>query len=441
MKSIIEISGLGKRYRINVREKPPESLSETLRSLANMSFGYLQQMLRPASEDEILWALKDISFDVQQGEVLGIVGRNGAGKSTLLKILSRITDPTEGQAVLRGRVGSLLEVGTGFHPDLTGRENVYLNGAILGMRRQEIERKFDEIVAFAEVDKFIDTPVKRYSSGMGVRLAFAVAAHLEPEILIVDEVLAVGDAAFQRKCLGKMQDVSKVGRTVIFVSHNMVAIQNLCNRVLWFDSGRLIADGKTSDIVSEYLNASFSKLTEQVWDQPEQAPGNDKIRLHRVSIHPQNGKATDVVTMRTPIEVEVEFWNFMSSANIDVTLHLSTEEGIVAFGTNTGHALGWEREPLGAGLYRAVCQIPGNLLNTGLYRVMVRVTRNQGEVLYRHEDALLFDVMEVPEMTGYWYGKPIGAIRPALHWTLEPIDQPLANTIRANMLDAVETPN
>jgi lipopolysaccharide transport system ATP-binding protein len=251
--SIVQVQNLGKRYRIGIPELQPEGMRETLKSIAGASFRYLRQMTRPPTDEETLWALRNVSFEVRQGEVLGVIGRNGAGKSTLLKILSRITEPTEGRAIINGRVGSLLEVGTGFHPELTGRENTYLNGAILGMKKKEIDLKFDEIVDFAEIEKFIDTPVKRYSSGMYVRLAFAVAAHLEPEILIVDEVLAVGDAAFQRKCLGKIENVAAGGRTILFVSHNMPSIESLCHRVMLVDEGRIVQIGTPDAAINQYL--------------------------------------------------------------------------------------------------------------------------------------------------------------------------------------------
>lgn len=252
MNPIIEVSGLSKQYHIGKRQQY-KTLRETLMN-ALTSPARLFRKNGSKSEDNTIWALKDVSFEVNQGEVLGIIGRNGAGKSTLLKILSRITEPTEGEVKIHGRVGSLLEVGTGFHPELTGRENIFLNGAILGMRREEIKKKFDEIVAFAEIEKFLDTPVKRYSSGMYVRLAFAVAAHLEPEILIIDEVLAVGDVQFQKKCLGKMGEVAKEGRTVLFVSHNMAAIRNLCQRCIWMEKGSSIGDGNTTVITDSYIN-------------------------------------------------------------------------------------------------------------------------------------------------------------------------------------------
>jgi lipopolysaccharide transport system ATP-binding protein len=251
----IRVENLGKCYRIGVHEKQAKTWRESLRNLLGSPLGYLRSTLRGPSVEETLWALKNVSFEVQEGEVLGIIGRNGAGKSTLLKVLSRITDPTEGHATVNGRVGSLLEVGTGFHPELTGRENIYMNGAILGMSRAEIKRKFDEIVDFSGMEKFIDTPVKRYSSGMYVRLAFAVAAHLEPEILLVDEVLAVGDAAFQKKCLGKMGEVAGGGRTILLVSHNMEAITSLCSRAIWLDFGSKKAEGPADQVVRQYLAA------------------------------------------------------------------------------------------------------------------------------------------------------------------------------------------
>lgn len=252
--TIIEVQNLSKRYQIG-EKVPYKALRDEIAKLVAAPFRKLKNSSDARKQNEYIWALKDVSFTVKRGEIVGIIGRNGAGKTTLLKVLSRITEPTSGQAIMRGRVSSLLEVGTGFHPELTGRENIYLNGAILGMRKSEIDRKFDEIVAFAEVEKFIDTPVKRYSSGMYVRLAFAVAAHLEPEILLVDEVLAVGDFAFQKKCLGKMGDVAKEGRTVLFVSHNMAATQNLCQRAILLDLGRIKMEGKVMDVVNKYVSS------------------------------------------------------------------------------------------------------------------------------------------------------------------------------------------
>src|SRR2546421_4416499 len=263
MKPIIKVQNLGKRYRLGAQQAQYGSLRETLAGMARAPVRFLQRNGRAAQP--LFWAVKNVSFEVQPGEVVGIIGRNGAGKSTLLKMLSRITQPTAGRIELYGRIASLLEVGTGFHPELTGRENIYLNGAILGMARGEIKRKFDEIVSFAEVEKFIDTPVKHYSSGMYLRLAFAVAAHLEPEILLVDEVLAVGDARFQRKCLDKMQDAGKQGHTVLLVSHNMPTITRLCPRTILLDQGHVLKDGPSHEVASEYLNGGLGMSAARVW--------------------------------------------------------------------------------------------------------------------------------------------------------------------------------
>ena len=279
MKPIIRVKNVGKQYRIGSPQSSYVTLRETLTSLASAPFRRFAR-----ASQEMFWALQGVNFEVSAGEVVGIIGRNGAGKSTLLKLLSRITEPTTGRIELYGRIGSLLEVGTGFHPELTGRENISLNGAILGMARAEIARKFDEIVAFAEVEKFIDTPVKHFSSGMYMRLAFAVAAHLEPEILLVDEVLAVGDGRFQRKCLDKMQDVGRQGRTVLFVSHNMPAITRLCPRTILLDGGRIIADGPSSQVVGAYLSSGLGTTAVRVWSDLNTAPGNDIVRLCAVRV-------------------------------------------------------------------------------------------------------------------------------------------------------------
>src|SRR3984893_2445502 len=311
MRPIIKVEHLGKRYRIGARERirtfrapimrPPAAPWRRLRSrLASCE---------PRANASEMWALKDVSFEVAPGEVLGVIGRNGAGKSTLLKVLSRITEPTTGRVELYGRVGSLLEVGTGFHPELTGRENIFLSGAIMGMRRIEIARKFDQIVAFAEIEQFVDTPVKRYSSGMYVRLAFAVAAHLDPEILLIDEVLAVGDAAFQKKCLGKMGEVAREGRTVLFVSHSMAAVQSLCHRAVWLESGILSNDGKPGVVVQSYISRSFTNLAEQLWDDFSTAPGSETVRLRSARVRPINGGSHDVITVNTRFLMEFEYWN------------------------------------------------------------------------------------------------------------------------------------
>jgi len=278
----VRVENLSKRYRIGGPQARYKTIRETLVDMAAAPVRRLRTLGQPSPENETIWALKDVSFDVKRGEVMGIIGRNGAGKTTLLRILSHITEPTEGYAEIKGRVGSLLEVGTGFHPELTGRENIYLNGAILGMKRAEIDQKFDEIVAFSEIEKFLDTPVKRYSSGMYVRLAFSVAAHLEPEILLVDEVLAVGDAAFQKKCLGKMEGVASEGRTVLFVSHRMEAIEALCHSAVLLDAGCLVVAGKAHSIVEHYLKTTTGEArTIEVGDRLDRT-GTGEYRFTRV---------------------------------------------------------------------------------------------------------------------------------------------------------------
>jgi len=423
---VIRVESLSKKYLIGHRQRDRH---RTLKGALTSSVRYLGKALRRPFADQPpslttgeLWALKDVSFQVHQGERIGIIGRNGAGKSTLLKLLTRVTDPTEGRIALKGRVGSLLEVGTGFHPELTGRENVYLSGAILGMNKAEIDRKFDEIVAFSEVEKFLDTPVKRYSSGMYVRLAFAVAAHLEPEILVVDEVLAVGDARFQKKCLGKMGDVTREGRTVLFVSHNMTAIQSLCSRVIWLHNGRINGDGKPSQIISEYLQINASVNVEQIWDDVEKAPGNDKVRLHRIHVQPQNGSRDEPITMQTPVEIRVEFWNMVPDARLHTTLHIWTEQQTVAFSTGSLFEPGWGGRPLPQGLFRSVCHIPANFLNSGLHSITLLIVQNEDTVVYKHEDILQFHVAEMSMHQGAWYGKEPGAVRPMLEWTTEYLD-------------------
>src|SRR5512138_3373878 len=313
MAQAIRVEHLGKRYRIGAAQTKFRygMLRDVLVDVAMSPVRLLNALagkgMRGSTATSYIWALDDVSFDVEEGRVLGIVGRNGAGKSTLLKVLSRVTEPTKGAVTVRGRVGSLLEVGTGFHPELTGRENIYMNGAILGMRRAEIERKFDEIVAFAEVEKFIDTPVKHYSSGMYLRLAFGVAAHLEPEILVIDEVLAVGDAAFQKKCLGKMGDVARAGRTVLFVSHNMGAIQQLCSRAILLNEGKIVVDDSTGAVVSKYLTMGVTQHGERLWPDIHEAPGDNLARLRGVRVLDRDKKICTSFDVRDPVAIEVEY--------------------------------------------------------------------------------------------------------------------------------------
>jgi lipopolysaccharide transport system ATP-binding protein len=360
---------------------------------------------------EEVWALKDVSIEIGRGEAVGIIGHNGAGKSTLLKILSRITEPSTGRVTIKGRVASLLEVGTGFHPELTGRENIYLNGAILGMTREEIKLKFDEIVAFAEVEKYLDTPVKRYSSGMYVRLAFAVAAHLEPEILLVDEVLAVGDAAFQRKCLGKMGDVAKGGRTVLFVSHNMAAIKSLCSRAILFEKGQIGNEGEAGRVVSDYLQDGTLSLMEQVWDDPAIAPGNDKVRLHRVHVTPLDQRPGEPITIETPLQLVFEFWNNLPDALLNLSVVLYNVEGICILNT------GSQAKSCPRGLVCGSFVIPGNFLNDDTYTVRLLIVKDTSVALIDVHNVLVFEVQDI-ERRGNWYGKWVGAVRPRFDWVL-----------------------
>ncbi len=419
--AVIRINSISKCYRIGERVRYGsfrELLSNSIRALAGGG-----RKTNGGGDQELVWALRDISLEVEQGEVLGVIGRNGAGKSTLLKILSRITRPTKGTGEVYGRIGSLLEVGTGFHPELTGRENIYLNGAILGMRRSEIERKFDEIIAFAEIERFIDTPVKRYSTGMHMRLAFSVAAHLEPEILLVDEVLAVGDAAFQKKCLGKVGQVSRHGRTILFVSHNMAAVQSLCTRVIAIREGRLIADGDPKDVVSTYLHNSFPALTEQTWDDPTSAPGNEQVRLHRASVKRAGGSSLDRIDVRTPVRIEFEYWNLQPGAHLNLSLHVFNERGELIFNATPVNERKWYGKAFPAGLFRDTCIIPGDLLNDGTHRIQLLVVRDQGRIIYQHDDILAFDVLDsIETRAGAWYGRFPGAVRPKLEWRTELVD-------------------
>lgn len=413
MASVIYVENLSKRYIIgHQKQEGYTTLRDTLANGAKRFTDNLRHPFAAPENDpthEEFWALKDVSFDIQQGDRVGIIGRNGAGKSTLLKILSRITEPTSGRVSIKGRVASLLEVGTGFHPELTGRENIFLNGAILGMSKAEIKKKFDEIVAFAEVEKFLDTPVKRYSSGMYVRLAFAVAAHLEPEVLIVDEVLAVGDAQFQKKCLGKMREVGQEGRTVLFVSHNMVALKSLCEKAIWLNAGSVVENGRAEDVVSNYLQNSAPVNTHQVWDDLESAPGNKSVRLHSVKISYEGEAIGESLTVAMPVDLEFEFWNFEQNALLNFSVVLYDNQEVCIFNTASTPKV------FPKGIVKGACHIPGNFLNDGVYRVRLLIVKDRSVALIDLENVAIFEVHDVAR-EGAWYGKRIGAVRPTFKW-------------------------
>ena len=412
----IHCEGIGKRYRIGSRP-PYRTLRDTIAEMVRTSFR-LDAPRRPYdNQDRDLWALRDLALQVPQGEVLGIIGRNGSGKSTLLKILSRITKPTQGNAEIRGRVGSLLEVGAGFHPELTGRENVFLNCAILGMTRREIDRKFDEIVDFAECGRMLDTPIKHYSSGMYVRLAFAVAAHLETEILLIDEVLAVGDAVFQKKCLGKIGDTANQGRTIVFVSHNMMAVDSLCTRAICLHEGRVILEGSAASVTSRYLKSWLPAFKDVVHDNIDGAPGNNLIRLHRALVRPLNNDLSDQLTVRTAFAVEFECWKLSASSHLDLAAEVRNEHGVVIFATAENR-----EAPALAGLLRSSFIVPGDLMNNGTYSLRLLVFQNglSGTIVADWEDLLVFEIKDAAgELRGAYHGYWPGAVRPNLGWTTE----------------------
>lgn len=418
----IRVEGLGKQYRIGGQTR---QRYRTLRDSISRAFSWPARMLRGelAGNAETIWALRDVSFELAQGQVLGVIGRNGAGKSTLLKILSRVTEPTEGVAQVTGRVGSLLEVGTGFHPELTGRENIYLNGAVLGMKRNEITTKFDEIVDFAGVAQFIDTPVKRYSSGMYLRLAFSVAAHLEPEILVVDEVLAVGDAEFQRKCLGKMSDVAEAGRTVLFVSHNMSAILRLTEQALVLDKGRVVYRAPTREAVDYYMASGFSQSGERIWE-PEEVPASAApFKPIALRVRDPRGKVADTVLSKEPLDVEVEYELDAPVQGLRVGVYLLTIRGEVVFTSfDTDDPAQYERfATRPAGRYRSRTKIPPNWLNEGQYVLGLNASAYRVRRFFQDERALAFnvDAMGAPGMQ--WPEPRQGPIRPQLDWVIEKV--------------------
>jgi lipopolysaccharide transport system ATP-binding protein len=412
----ISVRGLGKEYSIAHKATAPTSLREAIVDRVRRPFG------RDRQEPETFRALRDVSFEIRQGEVVGIIGRNGAGKSTLLKLLSRITGPSSGTIDIHGRMASLLEVGTGFHPELTGRENIFLNGSILGMSRRDIGRRFDEIVAFAEIERFLDTPVKRYSSGMYVRLAFSVAAHLEPEIMILDEVLAVGDSAFQKKCLGKMKDVSEQGRTILFVSHSMNAVNRLCTRAILLEEGQVVADGPSSEVTAAYLRTGQGAMASREWHDRRTAPGNDAVRLRAVRVRSEDGQLSASIDIRKPARLEMEFDVDAPGYVLVPNYGVYNEEGILLFITHDSDPA-WRRRPRECGRYVSTARIPGNLLSEGCFAIDVAVSRHAPVELMAYSQAAVsfqvIDSLEGDSARGDYAGHMPGVFRPLLSWTNE----------------------
>ena len=415
--TVITADALGKSYMIGHQQK--ESYSTLRDVLTNLPRKWLSRLRNPQYHTheniEEFWALKDVNFEIKQGDRVGIIGRNGAGKSTLLKILSRITEPTTGKVKIAGCVASLLEVGTGFHPELTGRENIFLNGAILGMSKKDIKKKFDEIIDFAEVEKFLDTPVKRYSSGMYVRLAFSVAAHLEPEILIVDEVLSVGDTSFQKKCLGKMDDVSKKGRTVLFVSHNMGAINRLCDKCFLLDKGKMLYQGNTEETIRRYL--SEGQKCRSVF---ELKPDPNKVmNLRKVVLNPESDDRTGEVRYDKPIVIRIEYEIYEDVHNCSVWGAIQTSDGVFVFATGD-----YDMRPdlLGrrkAGYYISEFYVQEKWLNVGEYTVIVGLVQNSPVIVYHREDTISFSVIEVGTPASILQtGVRRGVLQPFIKWSV-----------------------
>ena len=427
----VRVQGLSKQYRIGARQRDHGTLRDHL--MAGLRSLWSRNGRNPQLKDadaekftsrvvgaDTFWALRDVSFEVKQGETVGIIGRNGAGKSTLLKILSRITEPSGGRIEIYGRVSALLEVGTGFHSELTGRENVYLNGTILGMKRTEITRRFDEIVAFAEVGHFIDTPVKRYSSGMYLRLAFAVAAHLNPEILIVDEVLAVGDAAFQKKCLSKMEGVAKEGRTIFFVSHNMPAVTRLCERVILLDEGKLSRDGASHEVASAYLHSELGTMSSREWQDPIKAPRGEVAMLRAVRIRTEDGQIAEKCDIRKPVGLEMEYEVIKPGYKLISSISVHNEEGVCVFEA-VDHDPSWRGRVRPLGRYHSTAWIPGNFLTEGTLFLSVYLETLDPVMLQFSELQVVafcvIDSFEGDSARGDYAGQIKGVVRPLLNWS------------------------
>ncbi len=419
-KPIIEIRGIGKRYHIAHQQGGYIALRDILANVFRNPFKFAKHKAKQIVglvADEEFWALRDVSLEVARGEVIGIIGKNGSGKSTLLKILSGITPPTEGEIVMRGRAASLLEIGTGFHPELTGRENIFLNGAILGMTKKEIARKFDEIVAFSGVEKFLDTPVKHYSSGMYVRLAFSVAAHMEPDILIVDEVLAVGDAEFQKKCMGKMEEVTeKDGRTILFVSHDMTAIERICTKVIILEEGKIESVGTAKESIGRYIGTGMQLQSEKKWENLKSAPGDDVVKITRTFCHNKDGDIRSAFDITQRIGITIEYEVIKDGQFFTHSINLHNEDGINVF---NAHNTEGSRER-NIGKYSSTAWIPGNLLSEGTFSVGVAILEQSPFVIHAHElNVISFKVIdgfEGKSSRGKYTGVFNGIVRPLLKW-------------------------
>ncbi len=426
MSDAIRVTGLGKRYRIQHQQGGHSyvALRDVIAARASRLFSRA-----PAETAEDFWALQDVTFDVKPGEVLGIIGRNGAGKSTLLKILSRITEPTKGRVELWGRVASLLEVGTGFHPELTGRENIFLNGAILGMSRVEMIRKFDEIVAFAEVERFLDTPVKRYSSGMYVRLAFAVAAHLDSEILVIDEVLAVGDAAFQRKCLGKMSDVCSDGRTILFVSHQLQAVRQLCHRAVWLERGRVSAIGTSEEIVNQYVTLERrSDTLDAINAEIATLPKDPVAQLRSIDVR-QSSRSTVEIHAGLPVDLRIEYDVFKETYGLHVYFQINDMDGTVIF-ESLHNGDGDERLPVvRPGHYVSTATIPADFLAGRMYELQINAAIHSVRTLLKPSLALSLHVHPTGRVNRAYAGYDTpGKIAPLIPWRTDRVADAVPET-------------
>jgi lipopolysaccharide transport system ATP-binding protein len=421
MSLAIKSENISKRYRLGGLRPGHATFRESIASVITAPLRRFRDGASPQAQT--LWALRDVNLEVKAGELLGIIGHNGAGKSTLLKILSRVVKPTTGQAAVYGRVGSMLEIGTGFHEELTGRENIFMSGAILGMSRAEIERKFDEIVEFSELEKFLETPLKWYSSGMYVRLAFAVAAHLEPEILMMDEVLAVGDASFQQKCLDKMHEIRQQGRTILFVSHDMAAVTRLCGRAILLEHGQITADASPREVVSQYLSSSWTTDAVREWPDREAAPGDDVVRIRRVRVCAEDGQTSAAVDIRKPVGIEILYDVREEGHVLAPVVEIFNEEGAEIFSSHDTHS-DWRRRPRARGSFKSTVWIPGNLLAEGIFIAHVSLmSHHPRTVLHAQErNVVAFHVVDSQSgdsARGDYVGPMPGIVRPLLPWTTE----------------------